>query len=41
MADWLEALRTEGLVWAGALSNADNQTLTVAALTTAGRELVN
>ena len=41
MADWLETLRAEGLVWAGALSNADGQTLAAAALTTAGRELVN
>lgn len=41
MVDWLETLRAEGLVWAGALSNADDQTLAAAALTTAGRELVN
>ena len=41
MADWLETLRAEGLVWAGALSNADGQTLAAAALTTAGRELVD
>jgi hypothetical protein len=40
MADWLETLRREGLVWAGALHNADGQQLMAAALTKHGRELV-
>lgn len=40
MALWLEELRTEGLVWAGALSNVDGQSLTAAALTKKGKELV-
>ncbi len=41
MADWLETLRTEGLIWAGALSNANGQQLMAAALTKQGRELVS
>ena len=40
MADWLETLRREGLVWAGALHNADGQQIMAAALTKHGRELV-
>jgi len=40
MGEWLEELRTEGLVWAGALSNANSQTIMAAALTAKGRELV-
>lgn len=40
MADWLEELRSDGFVWAGALSNATGQTLMAAALTKRGRELV-
>jgi len=41
MADWLETLRREGLVWAGSLQNADGQQIMAAALTKAGRELVH
>lgn len=41
MADWLETLRREGLVWAGALLNADGQQIMAAALTKHGRELVH
>ncbi len=41
VAGWLETLRDEGLVWAGALQNADGQHLMAAALTRQGRELVN
>ncbi len=40
MPDWLDELRLEGLVWAGALTNADGQRLMAAALTKRGRELV-
>jgi hypothetical protein len=40
MGDWLEGLRGEGLVWSGALTNADGQHLLAAALTRRGRELV-
>ena len=41
MADWLETLRREGLVWAGSLHNADGQQIMAAALTKHGRELVH
>ncbi len=41
MADWLETLRLEGLVWAGSLQNADGQQIMAAALTKHGRELVH
>jgi len=41
MADWLETLRREGLVWSGSLQNADGQQIMAAALTKAGRELVH
>ncbi len=41
MADWLETLRQEGLVWAGSLQNADGQQIMAAALTKHGRELVH
>jgi len=41
MGDWLEELRLEGYVWAGALTNAADQKLIAAALTKAGRELVD
>ena len=41
LAGWLEELRTEGYLWAGALLNADGQQLMAAALTKQGRELVN
>lgn len=41
MADWLEELRLEGLVWSGALTNSNNQQIMAAALTKRGRELVN
>lgn len=40
MTTWLEELRGEGLVWAGALSNLDGQSMWAAALTKRGRELV-
>ena len=40
MADWLEELRIEGLVWAGALSNANGQRMMAAALTKRGMDLV-
>lgn len=40
MADWLEELRTEGLVWYGGLQNAEGQKIAAAALTKRGRELV-
>jgi len=41
LGTWLEALRTGGFVWAGALLNAEGQQLMAAALTRQGRELVN
>lgn len=41
MADWLDTLRREGLVWAGSLQNADGQQIMAAALTKHGRELVH
>lgn len=41
VAGWLEALRDSGLIWAGALQNADGQQLMAAALTRQGRELVH
>ena len=40
MADWLEELRLEGLVWAGALANSAGQQIMAAVLTTRGKELV-
>ena len=40
MADWLEELRLEGLVWAGVLTNCDDQRIAAAALTKRGTELV-
>lgn len=40
MAEWLEALRGEGLVWAGQLANGEGQQIMAAALTKRGRELV-
>ncbi|MHC4697668.1 MAG: hypothetical protein ACYTFA_13100 [Planctomycetota bacterium] len=40
IADWLEELRLEGLVWAGMLSNSDGQQITAAALTKRGMELM-
>jgi len=41
MSDWLDELRSEGLVWSGSLSNAAGQKLLAAALTQRGRELVH
>lgn len=41
MADWLEELRQEGLVWSGTLANANGQKIMAAALTSRGRELVH
>lgn len=40
IADWLEELRGEGLIWSGGLTNADGQRLLAAALTNKGRQLV-
>lgn len=40
MASWLEALQKEGLIWSGALSNAEGQSIMAAALTRKGKELV-
>lgn len=40
MADWLEELRGEGLIWAGQLTNAGEQKMMAAALTKQGMELV-
>jgi len=40
MSEWLEELRSEGLIWAGALTNANGQRLMAAALTKHGKELV-
>lgn len=37
---WLDELRTEGLVWSGKLFNTDNQSIVAAALTNRGRDLV-
>lgn len=41
MTAWLEELRDEGLIWAGALDNANDQQMWVAALTRAGTELIS
>ena len=40
MTAWLMELRDEGLIWAGALSNANGQQIMAAALTRRGMELV-
>lgn len=40
MAEWLDELRLEGLIWAGQLSNADGQKMMAAALAKRGKELV-
>lgn len=40
MGEWLEVLRTDGLIWSGDLANADGQRILAAALTKQGRELV-
>jgi hypothetical protein len=40
LADWLDGLRQEGLIWAGTLSNASEQQILAAALTARGRKLV-
>ncbi|MBI4718042.1 MAG: hypothetical protein HY763_09580 [Planctomycetes bacterium] len=40
IADWLEGLRAEGLIWAGPLTNANGQKMWAAALTKRGMELV-
>jgi hypothetical protein len=37
--EWLDELREEGLVWAGALTNQNGQELYAAALTRRGREI--
>lgn len=41
LAQWLDELRGAGLVWAGALTNANGQQIMAAALTKRGMELVN
>ncbi len=41
MIDWLEELRSEGLVWSGNLCNDAGQQMMAAALTRRGKELVN
>ena len=40
MAEWLEELRAEGLIWAGALTNDTGQQMLAAALTRRGTKLV-
>ncbi len=40
MPQWLDELKSEGLVWTGPLSNSEDQTISAAALTTRGRNLV-
>ena len=40
MAEWLEGLKHEGLIWAGALENSSGQKLFAAALTNKGRQLI-
>ena len=41
LAQWLEELKEEGLIWVGMLSNANGQQIMAAALTKRGTELVN
>jgi len=41
MADWLEELRLEGVIWTGALTNMHGQKMMAAALTKQGHELVD
>lgn len=38
--EWLDELRSEGLIWAGSLTNSSGQRLMAAALTKKGRELL-
>ncbi|UCE58893.1 MAG: hypothetical protein JSU63_15805 [Phycisphaerales bacterium] len=40
MAFWLEELRVEGLIWAGALTNSNDQRMMAAALTKRGMDLI-
>ena len=40
MAEWLEELRSEGLIWSGALTNDAGQQMLAAALTRRGTKLV-
>ncbi len=40
MPQWLDELKTEGLVWSGSLFNSEDQSITAAALTLRGRHLV-
>ena len=40
MQQWLEELKSEGLVWTGSLYNSENKAISAAALTTRGRNLV-
>lgn len=41
MAEWLDELRSEGLVWAGALTNANGQKMMAAALTRAAIDMIS
>ena len=41
MAAWLDELRADGLVWAGRMSDAAAQEISVAALTKTGRKLAS
>ena len=40
MADWLDELKQEGLIWAGTLENENGQRIMAAALTQRGKELL-
>ncbi len=40
MVDWLDELKSAGLIWAGTLTNASEQSILAAALTRQGKELV-
>ena len=40
MPQWLDELKSEGLVWTGPLYNSDDQSIAAAALTKRGRNLV-
>ena len=40
MVEWLDELKFEGLIWAGELTNSQEQRIMAAALTKRGKELV-
>ena len=40
IGEWLDELRTDGLVWSGELQNSEGQRIVAAALTKHGRELI-